>query len=120
MQVTASRIPTKHYYLAAFAVLCLLLAVDDALGNWRDLHPSAALVSAGRFWMLPLLALWVEADSREQGAKVYRPYEFGFFVFMFWLPYVPYYFWRTRGLIGAGVSAAVIGALLLADLSGGD
>lgn len=42
-----------------------------------------------------LLITWVDLDSREQ-KRIYRPFEFGFLVFLFWVPYLPYYLLRTR------------------------
>lgn len=66
----------------------------------------AALFSVGRSAALPfrvtwsliflvLLVLWVDLDCRER-KNIYRPFEFGFLVFLFWLPYLPYYLLRTR------------------------
>ncbi len=46
-----------------------------------------------------LVATWVEADSRGD-ARVYRPYEFGFLVYLIWPLYLPYYLIRTRGAWG--------------------
>lgn len=66
----------------------------------------AALFSIGRSVGVPfqatwtlvflvLLVLWVDLDCRER-KNIYRPFEFGFLVFLFWLPYLPYYLLRTR------------------------
>lgn len=81
--------------LLAIAVLSLVV------GGYE-----AALFSMGRFVGLPfqtmwslvflvLLVLWVDSDCRER-KNIYRPFEFGFLVFLFWLPYLPYYLLRTR------------------------
>jgi len=53
-------------------------------------------------WSLVFLALlvtWVQLDSKEHH-EVYRPFEFGFLVFVFWVPYLPYYLVRTRHAVG--------------------
>lgn len=87
-------------------VLLLILALLSlAVGAYE-----AALFSVGRFAGLPfqatwslvflvLLVLWVDLDCRER-KNIYRPYEFGFLVFLFWLPYLPYYLLRTRKVWG--------------------
>jgi len=68
----------------------------------------------GLFWPLifcALLALWVDADSRERHDPD-RPFEFRFLVFLFVVPYLPYYLVRTRG------AAGVVWAIGLAALYG--
>ena len=42
--------------------------------------------------------------------KKYIPYDYGFLVFMYWLPYLPYYFIKTRGVLGL---MYLVGILLL-------
>jgi hypothetical protein len=83
-------------------VLLLALAILSlAVGAYE-----AVLFSVGRLVGLPfqatwslvfliLLVLWVDLDCRER-KNIYRPFEFGFLVFLFWLPYLPYYLLRTR------------------------
>lgn len=45
---------------------------------------------------LLLLVFWVELDCREHN-EIYRPFEFGFLLLIFWPFYLPYYLFRTRG-----------------------
>ena len=45
---------------------------------------------------LMLFVFWVGLDCREH-KEIYRPFEFGFLLLIFWLPYLPYYLFRTRG-----------------------
>ncbi|MBX3697604.1 MAG: hypothetical protein R3F08_13625 [Dokdonella sp.] len=49
------------------------------------------------YWIL--LAMWVDADSRGRH-PVYRPYEFGWLVFVATPFYLIYYLIRTRGAPG--------------------
>lgn len=46
-----------------------------------------------------LLGTWVEADSRNR-PNVYRPFDLGWFVVLFAIPYLPYYLLKTRGAAG--------------------
>lgn len=83
-------------------ILLLTLAIlSFVVGTYE-----AALYATGRsvgapfqaIWsvvFLVLLVLWVDQDCRER-KNIYRPFEFGFLVFLFWLPYLPYYLLRTR------------------------
>jgi hypothetical protein len=81
--------------------LLALVVLSLVVGGYE-----AALFSMGHFVGLPfqatwplvflvLLVLWVDQDCRER-KNIYRPFEFGFLVFLFWLPYLPYYLLRTR------------------------
>ena len=42
-----------------------------------------------------LLLFWLLLDAQRR-VEIYRPYEFGFLVLVFWFPYFPYYLVRTR------------------------
>jgi hypothetical protein len=106
-------VKTSNYYLASFIVLCIVDAAYEGVFYWHDGDPAGFLSSASWSWSLLMLTLWVDADSKEPGRTVYRPYEFGFLVFMYWLPYLPYYFWRTRGAIGLAMFGGVAGLLAL-------
>jgi len=44
---------------------------------------------------LALVIAWVELDCRERKG-IYRPFEFGFLLLLFWPFYLPYYLFRTR------------------------
>lgn len=91
---------TKKYYLLAFMTLCFISAVYESLFYWYEQEPSELLLNLSSILSFLFFIIWVDADSKDQTGKVYRPYDFGFLVFLFWLPYLPYYFWRTRGVFG--------------------
>jgi hypothetical protein len=82
-------------------VLAALVGLSVVVGAYQ-----AVLFALGHFagapfhaiWSLVFLLLlvsWVDLDCRER-KDIYRPFEFGFLVFVFWLPYLPYYLLRTR------------------------
>ena len=87
--------------LSSRVVLLTLAVLSVAVGAYE-----AVLFSLGRaagqpfqiVWSLVFLLLlisWLELDSRGR-KEIYRPFEFGFLLLFFWLPYLPYYLVRTR------------------------
>lgn len=80
--------------LSSRGLLIALVALSLVVGGGE-----AALFSAGRTvgasfqttWSLVFLLLlvtWVNLDSRER-KNIYRPFEFGFLMLVFLLPYLP-------------------------------
>jgi hypothetical protein len=55
-----------------------------------------------------LIALWIDADSRDY-PQVGRSFDYGSLVLIFWLPYLPYYLWSTRGAVGLFMFAGFLG-----------
>ena len=108
MQVRSHR---KFDYLIAFGALSLLTAVYGGLSSWYDVGASEPLLSLSTFISAILVAMWVDADSRGR-SDVYRPYEHGWLVYVYWIPYVPYYLWRTRGAKGILLFGALLFLLL--------
>jgi hypothetical protein len=45
-----------------------------------------------------LVGVWTERDN--SGARFSKPFEFGFFVYLFWPLILPYYLFKTRGVKG--------------------
>jgi hypothetical protein len=93
-----SSIPAKHV-LALVVVLSLAVAAIEAASFHADLEVRAGALS---FWGLVfalLLAWWVVADSGGR-PNVYRPFKYGWLVFLALPFYLPYYLLRTRGVVG--------------------
>ena len=89
----------KTWWLVGYIAVCLVLAVyqvvlhlHHAQGS-RDAELLATTVAA------LFLVLWIDADSRGR-PEIYRPFEYGYLVLLLWLPYLPYYLWRTRKVRG--------------------
>jgi hypothetical protein len=61
---------------------------------------------------LMLVIFWVELDCREH-KEIYRPFEFGFLLLIFWLLYLPYYLFRTRGASAVFWLAGFVGLSFL-------
>ncbi len=82
-------------YLVGLVVGSVLVASYEAIVYAYYLVPSAAATYVWPIAFIVLLILWVLEDSRGR-PEVYRPFRFGFLMFLFWLPYLPYYLWCTR------------------------
>ena len=95
----------------------VLMGLYEALFYWRGVEPASVFISVWPFVFVVLLVLWLEEDSRLR-PNIYRPFEFGYLLFFLWLPYLPYYLWRTRGWAGllmfvGFVALAFLGQLLM-------
>jgi hypothetical protein len=82
-------------YLLALVSGSLLVSTVEVLAYWRDVEPSSPIVDAWPLIFLVLLVLWVVEDSKTQPG-IEKPFEFDFLVFIWAVPYLPYYLWRTR------------------------
>lgn len=97
----------KIVFLALIA-LSVLMAVFELTMLMNGLEVSVPVYSLWSFVFIVILVLWVNEDSK-QHKEIYRPFEFGFLVFVFYIFYVPYYLIKTRG--------AIKGALFLVALT---
>lgn len=87
-----------HVLIALTVVAACVAGLDTAL----FMAGSEASRGTYSLWGLVfslLVATWVDADSRGREV-IYRPFEFGWLVFVTSLLYLPYYLWRTRGFMG--------------------
>lgn len=94
-------------YLLAMVVGSLLVATVEVLAYWRGVELSSPIVDAWPLIFLVLLVLWVVEDSKAQPG-IEKPFEFGFLVFIWAIPYLPYYLWRTRRLKGIWMLAGLV------------
>ncbi|MCB2017184.1 MAG: hypothetical protein KDF54_06695 [Hydrogenophaga sp.] len=89
------KLSTATLYLLALIIGSLLVSSIEVLAYWRDVETSSQVVNAWPVIFFVLLVLWVVEDSKSQPG-IEKPFEFGFLVFVWAIPYLPYYFWRTR------------------------
>jgi hypothetical protein len=83
------------------AVLIFLMLAEGAYEAVAFSHGHFVSDSFQAVWGLVftlLLVFWIDRDRRR--FNVYHPFEFGFLVFLFWIPYLPYYLVRTRRVAG--------------------
>jgi hypothetical protein len=88
----------------------------ESLFYWYHDVSEPYATSVTRLLLVLLLALWVDADSKDY-PQIKRPFDYGFLVLMFWLPYLPYYLWRTRGGVGLLMFGGFMSLLIMGNLS---
>jgi len=86
-------------YLACIVAGSVIAAAYDGLAYWEHVEPTGAFAAAWPLVFLILSVLWVVEDSKSH-PDVYKPFEFGFLVLMWAIPYLPYYLWHTRRFRG--------------------
>ena len=79
--------------------ISLLIAIYQLVVFINSIPPTDYLQACFGFVFIVLVIMWVDLDSKEQNS-IYRPYDYGFLIFIFWIPYLPYYFIKTRGIKG--------------------
>jgi len=103
---------TKTWLLATLVAVAVLGAGYEALFHWHATEPRDYTLYLWHFVFVILLALWIDADSRDRPA-IYRPFEFGYLLLFLWLPYLPYYLWRTRRARGLALLAGFLALFFL-------
>jgi len=77
-----------------------LVAIYQATLFYLGSQTSEDFEKVWGFAFVGLLAFWVDTDSRDR-SNIYRPsFDLGFFIFLLWVLYLPYYLIRTRGRLG--------------------
>lgn len=106
---------TSNILIFSLVAGSVISGLYDAAFFWFDVQPERQL---GAFWHLAfvlILVTWLERDSRGR-ADIQRPFDFGFLAFVYWIPYVPYYLWRTRRGMGLVISAALVTLFFFSQL----
>jgi hypothetical protein len=100
-------VPRNSIYLFGLGALSILAATYQGIASWYGLEGSERLMGLWGALFVLVLVLWIDADSRTQ-PRITRPFEYGWLVLLYWIPYTPYYFWRTRGSMGLLMFAGVV------------
>lgn len=101
----------KWFTHTLLAVL-LIPAILEGLFYLYGAETTPITASLADILFLILLVLLVDNDSKNY-PQITRPFDYGFFLYIFWLPYLPYYLWRTRGPLGLLMFAGFIILLFL-------
>jgi hypothetical protein len=89
----------KKWLLASLIIVSVVSASFDGLFYFYNMSEDALTVTIGPILFTILLALWIDADSKEH-PEIMRPFEYKFLVWMFLIFYLPYYLLKTRGVAG--------------------
>jgi hypothetical protein len=90
----------------------IVAALRDGLFYWYSLNAPQSSVHIEHIFYLICLVLWIEIDSKSH-PNIARPFDYGFLLYVFWLPYLPYYLWRTRGALGLLMSLGFLSLPML-------
>lgn len=102
--------------LAGFLVLMSVLVGCYELCLFiSGLENPGAVTGTWKILFVILLIIWVDLDSRPR-PDIYRPFEFGFLIFIFWPVYIPYYLVKTRKLKAILMLPALLALLNLGDV----
>jgi hypothetical protein len=102
----------KKWLLSALIAMSLISATLDGLFYWLNVGETSTTVSLSYYLYVILLVLWLDTDSKDH-LQITKSFDYGFLVYLFWLPYLPYYLWRTRGPLGLLMFAGFLILLLL-------
>ena len=103
-----------RFILSILVTLSLIMGGYEIFLYAKELEISQSLNLIWTAVFLILLALWVSEDSKSYPG-IYRPFEFGYLVLLFYIPYVPYYLLKTRGVIKG--LAYLIGFFVLLNIA---
>ena len=90
-------------------------ALVDGLFDLRGSLSRPASTALADTVSVILLVMWIAADRKDH-PQIERPFDYGFLVLMFWLPYLPYYLWRSRGAAGLWMFVGFLGLFWLGSL----
>jgi hypothetical protein len=98
----------KKWLIVSLISISGVSALFEGLFYLHGVSSMPASSTAAGVVSILLLVLWIDADSKAH-PQVARCFDYGFLVVMFWLPYLPYYLWRTRGAAGLLMYGGFIG-----------
>jgi len=86
------------FILHTIILLSVVMGAYDITLFIKEIDAAPMLYRIWSFVFIVLLVLWVSEDSKDYSG-VYRPFDYGFLVLMFYIFYVPYYLIKTRGVV---------------------
>jgi hypothetical protein len=105
----------KTWLAASLICVSAMSALVDGLFFWRGIYASPVTAAFADTLLALLLIMWIVADQRDH-PQVERPFDYGFLLMVFWLPYLPYYLRRTRRFAGLWMFAGILGLFSLGFL----
>jgi hypothetical protein len=105
----------KKWLIISLISISTISALFEGLFYLRGLPSTPATATLAGVLSPFLLVLWIDADDKDH-RQVGRPFDYGFLVLMFLVPYLPYYLWRTRGAAGLLMCAGFLGLFLMGFL----
>jgi hypothetical protein len=105
---------SKNVILFTLIVQTLLLSIYEGFLYLHGMDASGQILKLCGYIYIILLIMWVDLDSKGR-SNIQRCFDYKFLIALFWIPYLPYYFIKTRGfLIG---SSMIIGLVIMFEFS---
>ena len=89
----------KIWLIGSLVIVSTISAAVEGLYYQRDMPSSPAAADLAALVSSFLIALWIDVDSKGR-PQVGRCFDYGFFVYVSWPLYLPWYLQRTRGGVG--------------------
>ena len=105
----------KKWLIVSLVGISLISALIETLYYLRGGPPTSVAADLATTVFPFLVVLWIDADRRNH-PQVSRCFDYGFLVFLFLVPYLPYYLCRTRGATGLLMCAGFVGLFLMGFL----
>ena len=86
------------FLLLVLVALSIIMGCYETFLYSKEMEITRSLNVIWGFVFIILLVLWVSEDSKAYPG-IYRPFEYGYLVLIFYIAYIPYYLLKTRGVI---------------------
>lgn len=101
------------YLSVTIIVLSLVFSAQQFYMGLHEIESTDSLYMLWMYLFTVLIAMWCDRDKIGRG----WPYEYGFFMFIFWPFVLPYYLVKTRALDGLVMFVGFVAFYLLPDLT---
>ncbi|MCP3439909.1 hypothetical protein [Bradyrhizobium sp. CCGUVB14] len=105
----------KTWLIASLICVSAMSALVDGLFFLRGMYDKPVSSLLAGYVAGILLVMWILADRKDH-PQVGRSFDDGFLLLVFWVPYLPYYLWRTRRGTGLWMCAGFLGLFSLGFL----
>ena len=89
---------SQKYIVLSLLLASILYSLVTAVAAINEQNTSAGSDFLWSLFFALAVAFWTSNDAKSR--DLYRPYEYSFFVFLFWPFVLPYHLTRTRGSEG--------------------
>jgi len=107
---------TTNLTIIALLILSTSLAIVEVLLNLREEETSPSTQAAWGAIFFFLTIFWAYYDAEREDFE--KPFDFGFFIYVFWYIAFPWYLVKTRGVEGVLLFVGFVAIWLAPWLSG--
>jgi hypothetical protein len=111
MTAKITTLKNQTFLIMSLVVFALISATVAGFEVHRGGGVGEATESIWSIVFSMITALWANNDAKEK--KTYRPFEYSYFLFLFWPIVLPYHLTKTRGAEGLVTFFGVVSLYLL-------